>query len=190
MEAQKESLRRRVRAMHALWMLAIDDLDLERVNYQERRGVLPISFSLLHFVRGEDANISDHVLRRESTTWDRGDYARRVGVNVAAVPRGTALAEAERLRFADWDVWRLYQTAVFATTEAALLELPAERLNETLFDGKMPEGARGGFVEYVVGSEGPIRLIDALECFVFQHGIRHLGEIEHARSLLGLGGVS
>jgi hypothetical protein len=190
MEAQKESLCSRARAMHALWMAAIDDLNLERVNYKERPGVLPIAFSLLHFVRGEDATISRHVLNQESTTWDRGDYARLVGVNLQAVPRGTPVAEAERLRFGEWGAWRTYQTAVFETTEAVLLDLPAERLAEPLFDGRMPDGLRGAFVELVVGPEGPIRLIDALECFVFQHGIRHLGEIEHARSLLGLGGVS
>jgi hypothetical protein len=190
MEAQKESLGRRVRAMHALWMTAIEDLDLERVNHHERAGVLPIAFSLLHFVQGEDATICRHVLTQAATIWEGGDYARRVGGNLAAVPRGTPLAEAEQLRFADWDAWRAYQTAVFATSEAALRDLPTARLGEPLFDGQMPTHLRGSFVELVVGPPGPVRLIDALECFVFQHGIRHLGEIEHARSLLGLGGVS
>ena len=36
----------------------------------------------------------------------------------------------------------------------------------------------------------PVRNLEVLECFVFQHGIRHLGEIEYARALVGLTGVS
>ena len=35
-----------------------------------------------------------------------------------------------------------------------------------------------------------IRLVDAIECWVFQHGIRHMGELEHARALVGLGGMT
>ena len=38
--------------------------------------------------------------------------------------------------------------------------------------------------------EASVYLGDVLDGFIFQHGIRHLGEIEHARSLLGLQGVS
>jgi hypothetical protein len=29
-----------------------------------------------------------------------------------------------------------------------------------------------------------------MDAYLYQHGIRHLGELEHARSLVGLGGVS
>ena len=43
--------------------------------------------------------------------------------------------------------------------------------------------ARGG------GAEG-IAVLDAIECWWYQHGMRHMGEIELARGLVGLGGMT
>ena len=36
----------------------------------------------------------------------------------------------------------------------------------------------------------PIRKLEVLECFVYQHGLRHMGEVEHARAFFGLGGMT
>jgi hypothetical protein len=33
-------------------------------------------------------------------------------------------------------------------------------------------------------------VIDVVEAWIYQHGIRHAGELEHARALVGLGGVA
>ena len=41
----------------------------------------------------------------------------------------------------------------------------------------------------VAGPEG-ITLLDATECWIYQHGLRHMGEIELARGLVGLGGMT
>ena len=40
-----------------------------------------------------------------------------------------------------------------------------------------------------LGEEG-ITVLDALECWLYQHGLRHMGEIELARGLVGLGGMT
>ena len=41
----------------------------------------------------------------------------------------------------------------------------------------------------VAGPEG-ISLLDATECWIYQHGLRHRGEIELARGLVGLEGMT
>ena len=41
----------------------------------------------------------------------------------------------------------------------------------------------------VAGPEG-ITLLDATECWIYQHGLRHMGEIELARGLVGLQGMT
>jgi hypothetical protein len=41
----------------------------------------------------------------------------------------------------------------------------------------------------VAGEDG-ITVLDALECWIYQHGLRHMGEIEHGRALVGLGGMT
>ena len=57
------------------------------------------------------------------------------------------------------------------------------------FDGKRPENAKGSFLFLLVPS-GTIRVREIVEAYIFQHAARHLGEIEHARALVGLGGIS
>ena len=39
------------------------------------------------------------------------------------------------------------------------------------------------------GDEG-ITVLDAFECWHYQHGLRHMGEIELARGFLGLSGMT
>ena len=39
------------------------------------------------------------------------------------------------------------------------------------------------------GPEG-ITVLDGFECWLYQHGLRHMGEIELARGLVGLGGMT
>jgi hypothetical protein len=47
---------------------------------------------------------------------------------------------------------------------------------------------RGGFISMLAG-DGPVALSDLLDVVLYQHGMRHLGEMEHARALIGLGGL-
>lgn len=181
-------LEKRILAMHGLWQKAVSDLTLDQVNHHERAGVLPIAFSLLHFVRGEDNAVSTNVLNGP-TIWESGGWSEKIGVTVEQAPRGTPIDEAERIRFGDVDAWRAYQTAVFQRTEEVLAD-PAIDWSQELFGGTLPASTEGSFLWHLVGPDGPARLIDSMEVHIYQHGIRHLGEIEHARALVGLTGTS
>lgn len=176
----------RVRALHALWQRGVADLNVEQVNHVERAGVLPIAFTLVHFVRGQDANVID-VLGAKGLLWD--EHAPRFGHEGIIPARGSALADAERVRIKDMGAWRAYQSAVFARTEKLLAEATDELLDRVMFDGQRPASLEGGFLGAYV-SAGPIRRRNAIEAWVFQHGSRHLGELEHARALVGLGGLT
>lgn len=189
MDVWAGSLTRRIRAMHSLWLIGVRDLTLDQVNHFERPGVLPIAFSLLHFVRSED-NAASKYLLNSTALWEAEDWATQIGPTVQEVGRGTPLEFAQTLRFSDIDAWREYQTAVFTRTETALKELPARRFDELPFGPQLPETTDGAFISYVVAPGQPPTLLDVLECFIYQHGIRHLGELEHARALVGLGGTS
>ena len=176
----------RVRGMHALWQRGVADLSAEQANHVERTGVLPIAFTLVHYVRGQDGNAVD-VLGAKGLLWD--EHAPRFGHEGIIPARGSALVDAERVRIRDMDAWRTYQTAVFARTEQLLAKATDEQLDRVMFDGQRPASLEGGFLGAYV-AEGPIRLRQALEAWIFQHGSRHLGELEHARALVGLGGLS
>jgi hypothetical protein len=187
-EEWRASIAQRIAAAHALWQQGVSDLTLEQVNHFERAGVLPIAFTLMHFVAGEDRNAARH-LRLDASLWDKDGWARRVGLVGEPPERGTPMAAAERIRLGDVDAWRAYQSAVFARTERALAALPLGRFVEKAMDRPPAHMLKGAFIALLV-PEGEIRVSDVCEAYLFQHAIRHLGELEHARALVGLGGLS
>ncbi|MBA2372460.1 MAG: DinB family protein [Chloroflexi bacterium] len=176
----------RLRALHGLWERGVAGLTVDQVNHVERAGVLPIAFTLVHFVRGEDAHAVE-LLDTEGLLWDQ--HVTRFGYEGVIPSRGTPMADAERVRIGDMDAWRAYQRAVFAQVEQGLERLPEERLALPMFGGGRPESLRGGFLAAYV-PQGTITRRHAIEAWLYQHGCRHLGELEHARALVGLGGLS
>lgn len=183
-----ESLRNRVRAMNTLWQRAVSDMTLAHVNHQERAGVLPIAFSLSHFMRAQDQSISGPFLRGQSL-WDAGGWAAKVGVTVDRLGREETVEEMENIRFADFDAWRAYQSDVIARTAAVLDDVTEVQLAEVLLP-KLPPNMQNIYCALVTGPAGPLRKLEVIECFIYQHGLRHMGEIEHGRALVGLGGMT
>jgi hypothetical protein len=182
-----DSLRNRIRAMNALWQRIVSDMTLEQVNHHERAGVLPIAFSLYHYMTGQDHWISKVFLHGE-LLWQQGGWARRVGINIDDQNDSETIEEMEKLRFSDFDAWKTYQSEVTARTNRTLDALDERALDEVVIHS-LPANSLA-FCALVIGPGNPVRKLEVLECFVFQHGIRHLGEVEHARALVGLMGVS
>jgi hypothetical protein len=98
------------------------------------------------------------------------------------------MAVAEAIAFKDLDAWREYQAGVFARTDSAIANTPIQRFNEIAIADRPAEP--GGAFLFLLVPSGPIRLLELVEARLFQHAARHLGEIEHARALVGLGGIS
>jgi hypothetical protein len=187
-EAWRQSIGARVAAMNGMLDEAVADLVLTQVNHRERSGVLSIAFSLAHVVSGQDRNVAG-LLDKGPMLWESGGWAKKVGLVGDLPKRGTPMAEAEKVQFGDLDAWREYQSAVFARTGSSLANTPLARFDEDAFGGTRPPAGRGSFLFALVPS-GPIRVIECCEAYIFQHAARHLGEIEHARALVGLGGLS
>lgn len=182
------SLRNRVRAMNTLWERAVSDMTLDHVNHHERAGVLPIAFSLSHYMRAQDQAVSAPFLRQPAL-WDSGGWAKRVGVSVDRLGREESVEEMEAIRFEDFAAWRAYQSAVIERTSGVLDGLTEETLAEVLMR-QLPPNMQQIFCAIVIGPGAPLRKLDVLECFVYQHGLRHMGEIEHGRALVGLRGMT
>ena len=183
-----DSLRGRVRAMNELWQRAVSDMTLEQVNHHERDGVLPIAFSLSHYVRGQHQAVSRMFLG-ETPVWDTGGWAERVGVSVDQLGREESVEQMQTLRFKDFEAWKEYQSQVVARTQGVLDGLTTEQLAHVVLP-KLPPNFLQTFCAMAIGPDAPFRRLEVMECFVFQHGIRHMGELEHARALVGLGGMT
>jgi len=182
-----DSLRRRIAAMNTLWQRAVSDMTLEQVNHHEREGVLPIAFSLSHFMKSQDFSISAWFLG-ERPLWVQGGWSDRVGVNIDALGREETVEEMQRIRFADFDAWKAYQTKVIRRTDRVLETLNEALLAEVVMP-VLPPNMQNIFCGLVIPEGGPMRKLEVLECFVYQHGLRHMGEIEHGRALVGLKGM-
>jgi len=183
-----QSLRNRLRAMNTLWERAVGDLTLKQMNHHERPGVLPMAFSFSHYIRAQDQSVSG-VFRREAPLWLSGAWAAKVGVSVDAMGREESVQEMEQLSFGDIDAWREYQSAVLLRTDGILDSLTADSLAEVVMP-QLPPNMQKIFCALVIGPGAPLRKLDALECFVYQHGLRHMGEVEHGRALVGLAGMT
>jgi hypothetical protein len=174
--------------MHDLWLEAADTMGPDHVNHHERAGVLPIAFSVNHMTRIED-QVVNQLFGGRTSIWRSADWAARTEVTVDDPSKELTVSEAEIIRIGDWDAYRAYQHEVFTATDEWLGSLDAERLDDVLFGGMIPPVFQKAYIARVVGDE-PITMLDGIECWIFQHGIRHLGECEHARALVGLGGMT
>ena len=182
-EEMRASLASRLAALEKLWDMATGDLTVAHVNHVERAGVLPIAFTLLHAIAGQDRSRTS--LFGGPMLWDA--FAAKIGFTGSLPGRGTAMEVAERVRIADMDAWRAYQREVFAHTRGAVRSATLERLGAHY--SLDPKAFAGGFLELLVGSVERVRVIDVVEAWIYQHGVRHAGELEHARALVGLRGV-
>jgi len=181
-----DSLRRRMRALFSLYDDAVATMDLEQVNHFERDGVLPIAFSLFHIVNMVD--VSFLLMTGTAPVWD-DEWRARVRPAIPDHGKERSVAEMVHQRIGDYEQFRSYMQTVFARVEAWLASLDPSELTRVVIARPFPDQVASTYSARVAGPEG-ITLLDAVECWIYQHGLRHMGEIELARGLVGLGGMT
>ena len=181
-----DSLRRRMAAMHSLWYDAVATMDLDQVNHVEREPVLPIAFSLFHLAQIEDGSVT--MLGGPPPIFDEA-AAERMGLAIADHGKHKTVDEMMAQRIGDYDAFKEYLRLVFDKTESWLAGLESPSLTEIVVQRPFPPPIASTYSARVAGEAGITRL-DATECWIYQHGLRHMGEIEHARALVGLGGMT
>ena len=181
-----DSLRRRMAAMHTLWYDAVDTMGLEHVNHFEREGVLPIAFSLFHYPNMQDVTFA--VLAGEQPIWNE-EWQSRVQMTIDDHGKEHTVDEMVQQRVGDYDAFQDYMRTVYQRTETWLDGLERNQLDRLVVPRPFPPVVADTFSARVAGRDG-ITVLDAIECWWYQHGMRHMGEIELARGLVGLGGMT
>jgi hypothetical protein len=181
-----DSLRRRIAAMHSLYYQAVESMDLGHVNHFERPGVLPIAFSLFHYTNMHDASF--FVLTSVRPVWDE-EWQATVKMAIDDHGKERTVDEMEHQRIGDYDAFKAYQRAVFDRTEQYLASIDADSLRRVVIPRPFPDVIASTFSARCAGPEG-VTVLDGFECWLYQHGLRHMGEIELARGLVGLGGMT
>jgi hypothetical protein len=182
----RDSLCRRMRAMHSLWEDAVATMDQGQVNHVERDRVLPIAFSLFHFAQIEDQSASG--LGAGPLVYN-DEWADRMGLAIADHGKARTVEEMTGQRIGDYGEFKSYMKKVFDKTETWLAALDPETLDDLVVGRPFPPQISSTFSARVAGPDG-IKRLDAIECWIYQHGLRHMGEVEHARALVGLQGMT
>jgi hypothetical protein len=181
-----DSLQRRMRALHSLYTDALATMDIDDVNHFEREGVVPIAFSLFHIVNMIDASF--FLMTGTPPIWD-DTWEARVQPAIPDHGKHRSVEEMVHQRIGDYEAFGEYLEAVFDRTEAWLDTLDPGELNRVVITRPFPEQIASTYSARVAGPQG-ITLLDAAECWIYQHGLRHMGEIELARGLVGLHGMT
>lgn len=181
-----DSLQRRMKALESLYEQAVTTMDLEHVNHFEREGVLPIAFSLFHYLNMHDASFM--MITGVAPIWN-ADWQARVQMTIDDHGKHRTVDEMIHQRIGDYDAYIDYQRAVFARTHAHLASIDASELDRVVIPHPFPPQIASTYSARVAGPQG-ITVLDAFECWIYQHGLRHMGEIELARGLVGLNGMT
>jgi len=181
-----DSLYRRMRTMHSLYDQAVATMTLDHVNHFERDGVVPIAFSLFHYVNVHDASFM--MITGTAPIWN-DEWQRRVRLTIDDHGKHRTVEEMVAQRIGDYDAYKEYQRAVFDRTEEHLRTMDPGDLTRVLVAKPYPPAIASTYSARCAGPQG-ITVLDGFECWLYQHGLRHMGEIELARGLVGLGGMT
>ena len=181
-----DSLQRRMQALESLYEQAVTTMDLEHVNHFERPGVLPIAFSLFHYLNMHDASFM--MLTGQAPIWN-ADWQARVQMTIDDHGKHRTVDEMIHQRIGNYEAYIEYQRAVFARSHAHLAALDPAELDRVVIPPPFPPQIASTYSARVAGPQG-ITVLDGWVCWIYQHGLRHMGEIELARGLVGLNGMT
>jgi hypothetical protein len=184
--AYRTSLLKRLRAVHGLYDDACDTMTLDQVNHVVAPTTVPIAFSLAHQVLIEDVSL--HLAGGPPTRYDE-NWRASLALAIDDDGKARRVEEMVGQRIGDYAALRSFQHVVFTATEHYVATLDPERFDDVLVSPPYGDVLENTFSARVGANDGITRS-DALECWIYQHALRHLGEIEHARSLVGLGGLT
>jgi hypothetical protein len=172
--------------VHSLYYDACATMTIDQVNTVTQPSSLPIAFSLVHQLLMEDGTL---VFVGGPPPQFNEEWADRLALAIADHGKEKTVDEMMAQRIGDYDAFQRFQRLVFLATEEYVADVDPLTLSDILI--RAPYGpVIANTFSARVGGENGITRSDALECWIYQHALRHMGEIEHARSLVGLGGMT
>jgi hypothetical protein len=181
-----DSLRRRFRALFSLYEDATATMTLEQVNHREKDLVMPIAFSLFHWVNMIDASMM--MLTGEPFICN-DEILAAINLEIPDHGKHKTVEEMHLQQIGNYEAFIDYMNQVFARIEKYLAELKPEELTRLVIPRPFGPQVANTFSARVAGPEG-ITVLDGIECWLYQHGMRHMGEIELSRAFVGLQGMT
>ncbi len=164
-----EFLKQELDRLHGILNRAVEDLTPEQWHFLPPDYNNNIGFALWHFARTED-NIVRFILQdRRPTVWMEGGYAEKLGLPPVAQGTGMSPEDARNFRIKDFDLFRRYVAAVWASTADYLNSVTEAQLEGTT----------------TVRPLGEMPRARALAQVCMTHGFQHAGEIDVLRTMQG-----
>ena len=145
-----------------------------------------MAFSLFHYINMID---SAFMLLTGQAPIYNDEWTKRIKPAIADHGKERTVQEMQFQQIGDYDAFIEYMNQVFKRIEEWLAELPLVELERVIFTRPFPPQIASTFSARVAGEQG-ITVLDGIECWIYQHGLRHMGEIELARSFVGLTGMT
>jgi hypothetical protein len=172
--------------MHSLYEEATATMTVEHVNHREREGTLPIAFSLFHYINMQD--VSSGGLSGQRPIFNEA-WSERIQPAIPDHGKERTVEEMQFQQIGNYEAFIEYMNAVFKRTEKWLAQLPPAELERVIITRPFPPQIESTFSARVAGEQG-LTVLDGIECWIYQHGLRHMGEIELSRSFVGLTGMT
>ena len=181
-----DSLRRRFRAMFSLYEECLATTTLEQVNTHLGENVMPMAFSLFHYVNMHDASF---MMLSGQPFICNDEWLARIAPAIPDHGKHRTPGEMHVQQIGDLEAFREYMDLVFARTENWLAGLDPAELDRVLLTRPFGPAVASTYSARVAGEQG-LTILDGIECWLYQHGLRHMGEIEHSRAFVGLTGFT
>ena len=172
--------------MFSLYEEATSTMSVEQVNHRERVGTLPMAFCLFHYINMQDTACA--MLTGEEILFN-DEWAERIKPAIADHGKEKTVEEMQFQKIGNYEAFIEYMNVVFARTEKWLSQLAPADLERVVVPRPFPPQIESTFSARVAGEPG-LTVLDGIECWIYQHGLRHMGEIELARSFVGLQGMT
>lgn len=185
-EGYRDSLVRRLRTVHSMYQDACETMSLEQVNTLSHPLGLPIAFCLAHQLLIEDFSLA---MAGGPTLHYNSEWRDRIEFTIDDDGKSRTIEEMRHQRIGNYDAFRELQSIVFQSTEEYVFQLPLNSFDDVIVASPYPPTIASTFSARLGGERG-ISRSDALESWIYQHALRHLGEIEILRSLVGLSGMT
>jgi hypothetical protein len=117
------------------------------------------------------------------------EWAARMGLAINDPGKEKSVDEMMKQRIGDYRAFLEFQRLVFSATEDFVTGIDPTTFADVVVAYPYGPTLSQTFSARVGGEQG-ISRSDALECWIYQHALRHMGEIEHARALVGLSGMT
>jgi hypothetical protein len=147
---------------------------------------MPIAFSLFHYVNMQDASFM--ILSGEPFICNE-EILDAINPSIRDHGKHKTVEEMDVQQIGNYEAFIDYMNKVFARTEKWLAQLDPAELNRVLLVRPFGPAIENTYSARVAGPDG-LTVLDGIECWLYQHGLRHMGEIELARGFVGLEGMT